>query len=286
MASIGRPKRATLRARWLGEKLRTLRDANGVKLDEVGEFLKRSAGTISRFESGMYPIRSSEVLALLDFYGVSDAKQRKNMLHLADAVWQPGWWDGYTGEVEDWFIDFVWVEELATEQLLFDNTVLPGLLQTREYARAVMVADDRTATAAQIDRWIELRMARQAILDRDDPPTLRSVLDEAVLRRQVGGPEVMRTQMRHLLEMSERDAITVRVLPFRAGAHASPTGPFNLFTMADPYPEVAYVETLKGALYIESPDSESIARRYDRLWEASMSPTESAEFISGLIEER
>ncbi|MDS1271707.1 helix-turn-helix transcriptional regulator [Lipingzhangella sp. LS1_29] len=283
---VGKPKRVTLRARWLGQRLRELRDASGQTIEEVAEYLQRSMGTVSRFESGIYPIRRTEVTALLDLYAVNDARTRANLLKIANDVWQTGWWDGYTGEVEDWFIDFVWLEEQATAHLLFDTTVLPGLLQTEQYARAVMLADDPASTREQLDRAVELRLARQQLLEREEPPQVYCVLDEAVLRRRVGGRRTMTAQLRHLRQAMDWPTVSLRVLPFSAGEHASPMGAFQLYRMEDPYPEVAYVETPKGAMYIESPDTGAILERYDRLWEASLSEHASAEAISALIEEQ
>ncbi|GAA3749970.1 helix-turn-helix domain-containing protein [Salinactinospora qingdaonensis] len=283
--AIGRPKRVTLRGRWLGQRLRELRDESGMKVEEVGDYLQRSSGTVSRFESGIYPIRRSEVVALLDLYGVNEAKRRADLLKIADDVWQTGWWEGYTGEVADWFIDFVWLEEQATEQRLFENTVVPGIVQTEAYARAVILAADPDATRDQVDRWIELRMTRQNLFQKETPPRVRIVLDEAVLRRRVGGTRVLSGQLRHLLDLVGRSIIELRVLPFSLGAHASPTGRFSLFTMAEPYPEVAYAESPKGGIYIESPDTERIIEKYDRLWDESLNTEESVEFVSTLIEE-
>lgn len=257
-----------------------------MKVEEVAEYLQRSSGTVSRFESGLYPIRRAEVVALLDLYSVNDARTRANFLKIANDVWQTGWWDGYTGDVEDWFIDFVWLEELATEHMLFDTTVLPGLLQTEQYARAVMLADDPASTGEQLDRAVELRLARQRLLERAEPPQVCCVLDEAVLRRRVGGRRAMSAQLAHLVQTMEWPTVSLRVLPFAAGEHASPMGTFKIYRMEEPYPEVAYVETPKGAVYIESPDTEPILARYDRLWEASLSEHESAETIAALIEEQ
>ncbi|MBB6171742.1 transcriptional regulator with XRE-family HTH domain [Nocardiopsis mwathae] len=283
--AVGRPKRVTLRGRWLGQRLRELRDENRMKVDEVGDYLQRSSGTISRFESGLYPIRRAEVVALLDLYCVNDAKQRENLLRIADDVWQTGWWDGYAGDVSGWLVDFVWLESLATEHRLFEPCALPGLLQTEQYARALMMADDPSASKEQFDRWIELRMERQRLLDRDTPPCLDVVVDEAVLRRRVGGSRIMRAQLRHVLDVMDHPAVTFRVLPFSIGAHAGAVGSFNIFEMAEPYSEVAYVETVKGGLYIESPDTRPIVDRYDRLREASLDCEASAELISALIKE-
>ncbi|CAM3773147.1 helix-turn-helix transcriptional regulator [Nocardiopsis rhodophaea] len=275
----------TLRGRWLGQRLRELRDASGQTIEEVAEYLQRSMGTVSRFETGVYPIRRTEVTALLGLYRVNDPKERASLLRIADDVWRTGWWDGYSNDVEDWFIDFVWLEELAVEHRLFENTVVPGLFQTSDYARAVMHAAQPDAADERIDRWIELRLARQKLLDREHPPTVKTVVDESVLHRRVGSARIMRAQLDALLGAAERPGVELRVLPYSAGAHASPHGAFSVYEMADPYPEVGYVETPRGALYVESPDSAAMLEMYDRLWAASLPPKESTESIRSIIEE-
>ncbi|MES0832870.1 helix-turn-helix domain-containing protein [Nocardiopsis tropica] len=285
MAAVRKPKRVTLRGRWLGQRLRDLREAEGRTIEEVADYLQRAMGTVSRFETGIYPIRRTEVVALLDLYGANDPKLRANLLKIADDVWQTGWWDGYTKDVEDWFIDFVWLEELAVEQWLFNNTLVPGIFQTEAYARVVMRTTEPDATDDQVDRWIELRMTRQALLAREAPPLVRVVLDESTLRRQVGSSRIMRAQLEALVVAAGRAHVDIRVLPFTAGAHASPNGSFNIYRMANPYPEVGYVETPQGALYVESPDSVPMMQMYDRLWDASLPAEESAEFITTLSKE-
>ncbi|MFD3683852.1 helix-turn-helix domain-containing protein [Nocardiopsis sp. NPDC058631] len=285
MAAVRKPKRVTLRGRWLGQRLRDLREAEGRTIEEVADYLQRAMGTVSRFETGIYPIRRTEVVALLDLYGANDPRLRANLLKIADDVWQTGWWDGYTKDVEDWFIDFVWLEELAVEQWLFNNTLVSGIFQTEAYARVVMRTTEPDATDEQVDRWIELRMARQALLDRETPPLVRVVLDESTLRRRVGSSRIMHAQLEALVVATERAHVDIRVLPFGSGAHASPNGSFNIYRMADPYPEVGYVETPQGALYVESPDSVPMMQMYDRLWDASLPAEESAEFITTLSKE-
>ncbi|MGH3971938.1 MAG: Scr1 family TA system antitoxin-like transcriptional regulator, partial [Pseudonocardiaceae bacterium] len=132
--------KVTLRAQWLGQSLRELRDASGMTLARAGEFLQRNAATVSRFESGEYPIRRPDLMALLDLYGVSDRRKRDGLLRLSEDVWQKGWWDGYEPDVERQFVDFVWLESRATAIRSFDPLVVTGLLQTREYAEAVITA--------------------------------------------------------------------------------------------------------------------------------------------------
>lgn len=278
-------KWVTLRSQWLGQQLRELREANDLILKDVGEYLQRDPATVSRFESGGYPIRRPDLLALLDLYGVADSRRRESLMKLSQEVWQKGWWDGYAAEVAGAFVDYVWLESRAQEIRAFDNTLLPGLLHTSQYARAAITAAEYDAKSEQIDRWVELRMIRQGILERENPPRFSAIIDEAVLRREVGGPECLAVQLRHLAGCAVGPNIEIRVLPFSAGAHASPTGAFRIFTMEKPFPEVGYAETPKGAIYVESPDTQRFARTYDELRELALTPEESAELISAMAEE-
>lgn len=282
---MGAQRRVTLRAQWLGQQLRELREANDLTLRDAADYLQRNSGTVSRFESAEYPIRRPDVMALLDLYGVSDERRRTGLMKLSEDVWQKGWWDGYSEDVAGWFVDYVWVESRAQTIRSFDNTLLPGLLQTREYAESAMRCADPDLSTEQLARGLELRMTRQHILTGENAPHLSVVLDEALLRRAVGGPHVLREQLDHLVTCAQLSNVDLRVLPFRTGAHASPTGEFKLFTMADPYPEVAYVETPAGAIYVETPDTDRFVTRYDRLSKATLGAAESVELISATAEE-
>ncbi|MGH3821442.1 MAG: helix-turn-helix domain-containing protein [Pseudonocardiaceae bacterium] len=278
-------QKPTLRAQWLGQSLRELRDANGMTLARAGEFLQRNAATVSRFESGEYPIRRPDLMALLDLYGVSDRRKRDGLLRLSEDVWQKGWWDGYEPDVERQFVDFVWLESRATEIRSFDPLVVTGLLQTREYAEAVITTAEWEAEPAQIARWVQLRMDRQAVLHQEAPPRLTVIIDEAVLRREVGGPDVQRDQLAHLLTTAELPHVDLRMLPASVGAHASPSGGFLVFTIAEPDLDVGVAETVGGAIYVEPPDSERIIRVYDRLLLSALEPVESADFIRAIGED-
>ncbi|MFJ9553429.1 helix-turn-helix domain-containing protein [Nocardiopsis sp. NPDC101807] len=283
---VKRTKKVTLRGHWLGKRLRELREEQGFTLEYVAEFMQRANGTISRFETGVYPIRRPDVLALLDLYGVSEERERDSLIRLSESVWQTGWWDGYANDVRDWLVDFVWLEEQASEQWLFQSTVVPGILQTEAYARAVMAAASPDASKEQMDRWIALRVGRQALLDREQPPAVRVVLDESVLRRRVGSSRIMSAQLKALAAAATRDRVDIRILSYEAGVHATlSSGSFSVYRMEDPYPEVGYVETPKGALYVESPESESMMQMYDRLWDSSLPAEASVEFITTLSEE-
>ncbi|WP_433528268.1 helix-turn-helix domain-containing protein [Micromonospora sp. CA-263727] len=275
----------TLRAQWLGQQIKEIREGAGVTLKQAGEYLERDPSTVSRFESAEYPIRRADLLALLDFYSVSDQRRRAGLLTLREEVWQKGWWDGFADAVDRRFIDYVWLESRAQAIHSFDGTLLPGLLQTSPYAEAAIRAADPDLGDEQVMRAVELRIMRQQVLTGDRPTQLRAILDEALLLRAVLKPEAMRDQLRHLSECAHRPNIEIRVLPFKAGAHASPAGAFKVFTMVEPYPDVAYTETLGGAIYVETPGAERFAQTYDRLQRVTLTPEESAERISAATEE-
>ena len=282
---VGNKQGPTLRAQWLGQQLKELRERAGFTLRQTADFLERDPSTISRIESAEYPIRRADLMALLDFYPVSDRQSRDALLALREDIWRKGWWDGYADDVDQRLIDYVWLESRAQTIHAFDNTFLPGLLQTGDYAREVIASADFDARTDQIDRWVELRMARQSILDGQCPPCLTSIIDEGVLRRIVGGPETAQAQLRHLVERAGQPNIEIRVLPFQSGAHTSPIGTFKILVLPEPYPDVAYAETLTGAVYVEAPHVERLAQAYARLRNAALDPVASIERISALAKE-
>jgi hypothetical protein len=276
----------TLRAQWLGQQLRELREGAGRTQKDAAEYLQRNPGTMSRFESAEFPIRRGDVMALLDFYDVSDQRRRDALIRLSEDVWQKGWWDGLSDVVYDSrFVDFVWLESRAHEIQAFDNLVVPGLLQTKAYAKATISAAEPGATAAQIQQWVDLRMRRQAVVTGPEARQLNAIIDEATLRRMVGGAETMRDQLRHLRAAADLPNVELRILPFSVGAHASPTGAFRVFVMADPYPSVGYVETPAGAIYVEAPGVDRFIQLYDLLSKAALGTTESLAFIESVTEE-
>jgi hypothetical protein len=161
--------------------------------------------------------------------------------------------------------------------------VVPGLLQTRDYAEVTIRTANGAAIEDQIARWIELRMERQQMLDRDEPLHLEVVIDEAVVRRVVGGAAVMRAQLTHLIRLAERPDVEIRLLPFAVGAHPSPDGPFDLFRMAEPYPDAACMQTPAGAVYVEANMVTPLAAAYDRLRDAALSSGATSTFLADLV---
>lgn len=278
-------KKVTLRRRWLGRALRELREGNKYTLEVAAEYLQRTQPTISKIENGIFPIRRPDVVALLDLYNVTDEQARESLLRMSNDAWKSGWWDGYAKDFDQWFVDFVWLEEQATEHRLYDNALLPGLLQTERYARAVNEAVSGQSSHEQIEHLVMLRMKRQELLEREEPPVIRSIIDEAVLRRTVGGAEGMKEQLLHLTRQAERPNVHLRVLTFEGAARTCPTSPINLFTTADPYPDVAYVETPQGSVYVEEPNTEETAKRYAQIWDSALNEADSVAFIVTLSEE-
>lgn len=279
------PRPGTLRSQWLGQQLRELRDGKGILLKEAAEYLQRDTATLSRYETGFYPIRRPDLLALLDLYGVSDTSLRDKLLNLSKDVWQKGWWDGYSGDVTGSLIDYVWLESRACHIRSYASVVVPGLLQTPAYAERVIRADEPDATPEQVRRWYELRMTRQQVLEVDDPPRLSAILDESVLRRRIGSPDIMKDQLGHLMKLAAMPTVDIRVLPLRAGTLASVHGSFEIFQMPDPFPEVAYTETLAGAIYTEAPDIYRFVHAYDGHKASALGPTESIEMISAIAKD-
>lgn len=277
----------TLRAQWLGQQLRALRESTGMKLHHAGEYLQRDPSMVSRFETAETPIRRGDVLALLDLYGVSEERTRDGLLQLCDDMWRKGWWDDYANTVDRRYIDLVWLQSRAERLRTYEAMLVPGLLQTREYADT-LIRNSATADTPeeQIEKGIKLRMTRQQILRSDKPVSLAAVLDESVLRRVIGGPEVMHGQLTQLLEVAERPNVEVRVLPLRRGAHAGLDGGFWLYEMPDPYPDVACVDSLAGALYVEEDAAvDRFRQAYYQLSAAALDGKESAALIVAAAKE-
>lgn len=272
----------TLRAQWLGQQLREMRESRKLTLKAVGDFIKRDPSTVSRIESGMLPARVPEVLAYLDICGIDDRQRREDLKTMSEDAWQKGWWDGFTANVASSLIDWIWLESRATEIRSFQVGVLPGLLQTREYAEALIRAAHADVTEEQIVRFIELRMTRQQRLAGDDPVRLSTVIDEGALRRLVGGAEVMRAQLAYLREVTRRRHIEVLVLPADVGAHPSPNGAFDVFRMRSPYPVAGYISTTAGNVVVEGDSAETLLRTYDRLREVALREKATLAFLSDL----
>jgi len=206
----------------LGAQLRRLREAKRISLEEAGNVIRASHSKISRLETGRVGFKDRDITDLLTFYGVADEADRQAMRDLAARANAQGWWHDYSDVLPTWFEAYVGLEEAATQVRAYEVQFVPGLLQTGEYARAVTLLGYPNAPAREVDRRVGLRLARQVVFTRPTPPNIWVVLDEAVLRRPIGGPEIMRAQIRHLIDMAQRPNVTIQVIPFHAGVTRPP----------------------------------------------------------------
>ena len=275
----------TVRRRRLGSELRRLREAQSIKLEEVADRLGVAPSTLSRIETGKAPTRSAYLSSMLDFYGVDDPSQRQMLVEMAREGHRKGWWAVWEDVLPTGFGIYVGLEAEATSLRVYEALVVHGLLQTEEYARAVMTTVRRRQSAAEIDRLVALRMQRQEVLLRADPIALWIILDEAVIRRAMGPPELMYRQLVHLVEASQMPNVTLQVLEFSSGLHPSLNGPFTIIEFPERFdPDVVYSEGVSGQAYIEEREKEVRARAevFDLLRATALPPADSAELIRAL----
>ena len=237
----------------LGARLRRLREAKQISPDEAGYVIRASHSKISRLETGRVGFKDRDVADLLTLYGVTDEAQREEIRALALRANSPGWWHGYSDMLAGWFEEYLGLEEAAVSIRTYEAQLVPGLLQTEDYARAVILLE--YSNPKEINRRTSLRMARQAILSRPEPTSLWAVLDEASLKRPLGGARVMRTQLQHLIDVAQQPNVTIQILPFNAGGHAAAGGSFSVLNFADDdLPDMVYLEQLASAQYLDRPD--------------------------------
>jgi hypothetical protein len=245
----------TVKRRRLAAELRRYREAASLTIDEVAEQLEWSTAKISRIENARVSVLPRDVKFLLRTYGLTEQDEAWDvLLTLARESRQRGWWQQHGEAVPDWFEVFVGLEAEAATAFGYDAEFVPGILQTEEYARAIHRAQLFSASEEEIERLVRVRMARQELLTSDDAPELWLVLNEAVIRRVVGGRDVMREQLRRLIDASRLPNMTLQVVPFIAGAHPAMDGSFELLGFPEPLdPQIVYVEYHTGALYLEKP---------------------------------
>jgi transcriptional regulator with XRE-family HTH domain len=238
----------------LGKRLQELREAARLKREEAARVLRVAPATVRRMEMAEVALKIPYVQVLLETYGVPD-DEAAAFVALAEEANRPGWWQRFHDVLPDWFSMYVSLEGAATLVRSYEPHFVPGLLQTEEYARAVMEAGTVGQTGPDtIDRHVSLRMARQRLLDRPDPPHLWVIMDETVLRRPVSiRGQVMREQLDKLLEFGERDRVTLQIAEFEDGPHPGTYAPFTLFRFGEPeLPDMVFTEYLTGALYLDS----------------------------------
>jgi transcriptional regulator with XRE-family HTH domain len=277
----------TVRRRRLGSELRKLRDANGLKLEEVAGELGVAPSTLSRIETGKAPTKTAYLNQMLEMYGVTDPAQRQVLVDMAREGHRKGWWAAYEDVLATGFDIYVGLEAETTGIRSYENSLVHGLLQTADYARAVLRELQPRHTAEQVERQVDLRMARQQRLQDEPALDLWVIHDEAVIRRVVGGPVVMRAQLGRLLKVAEVPGMTLQVLPFGTGAHAGLRGPFSILEFPDRTDsQVAHVESVGGFLYLEKErEVRACTDAFDRLRASALSPGASVDLISQVIKE-
>jgi len=262
-----------------------LREAQSIKLEEVADRLGLAPSTLSRIETGKAPTRSAYLTSMLDFYGVDDPSQRQMLVEMAREGHRKGWWAVWEDVLPTGFGIYVGLEAEAASLRVYESLVVHGLLQTEEYARAVMTTVRRRQSAEEIDRLVSLRMQRQEVLLRADPMALWIILDEAVIRRAMGPPDLMYRQLVHLVEASQLPNVTLQVLEFSSGLHPALNGPFAIIEFPERFdPDVVYSEGVSGQAYIEEREREVRARveAFDLLRATALPPSDSAELIRAL----
>jgi transcriptional regulator with XRE-family HTH domain len=263
----------------LGAELRRLREEAGLTIDRVAEALECSPSKVSRIETGQVSATPRDVRDMLGLYRVDDARLEA-MVQVAREARQRGWWQKFV-DVPDGVPAYVGLEAAATSIDVYMSLIVPALLQTPDYARAVIAAVRPDLPASEIDRRVELRLRRQELLDQERPPVMRVLLDDTLLRRPVGGPAVLAAQRRRLLADADRPAITIQVLEVAAGAHAGMDGPFTIFGFPAPAErDVVALDSAADALYLEGPEDVARYRRvFELLLPTARSPGDSAAII-------
>ncbi|MBX7553803.1 helix-turn-helix transcriptional regulator [Streptomyces sp. NPDC004232] len=272
----------------LGSQLRRLREARGITREAAGYSIRASESKISRMELGRVSFKVRDVEDLLTLYGITDEVERQSLLSLAREANVAGWWHSYTDVLPSWFPTYVGLEGAASLLRVYEVQFVHGLLQTERYARAVVRRGMTGASPDDVERRVALRLERQKHLlaDGAGAPEFHIVLDEAALRRPYGDREVMRGQLQHLIDVSERPNVRLQVMPFRFGGHSGESGAFTILSFPDAdLSDVVYVEQLTSALYLDKrEDVAQYEQALKELQQDSPGPDESRDLLRGLLQ--
>jgi hypothetical protein len=239
----------------IGSTLRRLRTEKGITRDEAGDAIRASAWKIHRMENGQVGFKDRDLVDLLRLYGITDEEEIAALLEIAREANSPGWWFRYSDLVPPWFRTYMDLESAATLIRTYQGQLVPGLLQTADYARATIAGMLLPRSPEEVERRVTLKLARQQILERPDGPRLWAVVDEAALRRPVGGEQVMREQLQRLIDAARLPNVVLQVLPVSVGAHPAMAGAFSILRFADQdLPDIVYVEHLTNAHYLDKRD--------------------------------
>jgi DNA-binding XRE family transcriptional regulator len=242
----------TVRRMLVGARLRRLRTELGLSRDEAAQAIRASEWKIHRLENGQVGFKDRDIIDLLSLYQVTDPAEVADFLTLAREANTPGWWQHYGDVLPSWFRTYVDLVQAATLIRTYEGQFVPGLLQTDDYMRALVRGAHLEESGEEVGRRVRLRLARQMLLTRQGPPRLWAVVDEAALRRPVGGPEVMRGQLERLIEATKLPNVTLQILPFASGAHAAMGSAFSILRFADrEIPDIVYLEHLTNAVYLD-----------------------------------
>ena len=271
----------------LGAQLRRLREESHVTVADAADAIRATHSKISRLERGRSGAKQRDVADLLSLYGVNGEAEREEMLMLARQATAPGWWQQYGDVLPRWLELYVGLEEAASIIRTYEVQFVHGLMQTEDYARAVILIANAHAPAAEVDRRVSMRMRRQRLLTRPGAPELWAVLDEAALRRPIAGPDVMRAQLEYLLQLTDLPNVTLQIVPFRVGPHAAAGGPFTILRFPEPdLPDVVYLEQLNSALYLDQPsDVTDYVTIMDQLCVQAETGAASKDILRALVEE-
>jgi transcriptional regulator with XRE-family HTH domain len=276
----------TVRRMLVGAELRRLRTAKGLSREAAGEAIRASEWKIHRLENGQVSFKEHDIVDLLRLYGVTDEDEVAEFVVLAREANTPGWWQRYGDVLPQWFRTYVDLESAASLIRTYEGQLVPGLLQTDDYIRAV-VHDASLEPSEDVGRRVRLRMARQTVLTGEHPPRLWAVVDEAALRRPVGGREVMRGQLERLIAATKLPNVTLQILPFAGGAHPAMVSAFSILRFADrELPDVVYLEHLTNAVYLDK--REEVERYLDvmeLLCVASQPPARTVELLTKFLDQ-
>ncbi|MFE1048122.1 helix-turn-helix domain-containing protein [Streptomyces olivaceus] len=270
----------------LGSQLRRLRETRGITREAAGYSIRASESKISRMELGRVSFKTRDVEDLLTLYGITDGQERTSLLSLAKEANVAGWWHSYSDVLPSWFPTYVGLEGAASLIRVYEVQFVHGLLQTAEYAHAVVRRGMKGADEADVERRVALRLERQKHLVAEDAPQFHIVLDEAALRRPYGGRDVMRGQLQHLIEMSERPNVRLQIMPFGFGGHSGEGGAFTILSFPESdLSDVVYLEQLSSALYLDKPeDVTQYETALAELRQDSPGPDESRDLLRGLLQ--
>jgi transcriptional regulator with XRE-family HTH domain len=279
--------RPTVRRRRLGAELKRLREAAQVKMEDAGAAVDGDKTKISRIENGRQGTNRLELEALFRLYGVEDGKLRTALITLARESKRKGWWHQFDDLLAPDMQERITLESDASRIYEFQPMLIPGLLQTKTYATAVISTMNSAAGEERIRSFVAVRMERQQIFERDDPPQYVCVLDEAVLHREIGGAAAMAEQLGRIIEFSRHPCVTVQVIPFSQGVHTGIDGPFDLYSYPDPMElDVVALDYLDGNLYLEDDGTvEKYRRAFDKLRAAALSSRQSMDLVSRIAQD-